>query len=83
MITVSSNTAKQSFGQMLDSAQREVVLIEKHKRPTAVLLSVAEYRRLRGMNAEVFALFCDQVGARAEERGLTEDTLSQLLAIDE
>ena len=80
MITISSNAAKQSFGQMLDSAQREAVIIQKHKRPAAVLLSVAEYERLRGMNAEAFATFCDQIGKRAQKRGLTEEKLNLLLA---
>jgi prevent-host-death family protein len=47
MQTVSSNLAKQTFGRVLETAQHEPVLIEKHKHPTAVILSVAEYDRLK------------------------------------
>jgi len=47
MQTISSNLAKQTFGRVLETAQREPVLIEKHNHPTAVILSVAEYDRLK------------------------------------
>ncbi len=47
MRTISSNMAKQSLGNVLETAQHEPVLIQKHKHPTAVILSVAEYDRLK------------------------------------
>lgn len=47
MRTISSNLAKQTFGRVLETAQREPVLVKKHRLPTAVILSVAEYDRLK------------------------------------
>lgn len=82
MITVSANEAKQSFGQMLDTAQREPVVIQKHNRPAAVLLSTAEYERLRGLNLREFDVFCDMIGTRAKGLGLTESKLEKILAED-
>jgi prevent-host-death family protein len=41
--TVAAAEAKQSFGRLLDDAQREPVRIERNGRPVAVLLSMAEY----------------------------------------
>jgi len=79
MSTIAANEAKQSFGKMLDSAQREPVLIQKHNRPAAVVLSALEYERLRGINGAEFAAFCDRVGARAEQRGLTNEGLVEIL----
>ncbi len=79
MLSVSSNEAKQSFGRILDAAQREPVVIRKHRRSAAVVLSVAEFDRLRGLNADEFIEFCDSVGHRAAERGLTEEGLDELL----
>ena len=79
MITITANQAKQSFGKLLDDARREPVLIEKHKRPAAVMISSEEYNRLRGLNIAQFSAFCDTVGARAEADGLTEDKLAKLL----
>lgn len=82
MITISSNAAKQSFGRVLDDAQREPVMIQKHNRSAAVILSIAEYERLRGLNSAEFEAFCDDLGERAKERGLTEAKLKELLAED-
>ena len=79
MITVPANEAKQSFGRILDHAQREPVLVQKHQRSVAVILSSAEYDRLRGANVTEFTSFCDSVGTRAKRKGLTEEKLSRLL----
>lgn len=80
MIAISANDAKQSFGQMLDAAQREPVVIQKHNRPAAIVISTAEYDRLRGLNVREFSTFCDTVGKRAEKLGLTETELKKILA---
>jgi len=80
MKTISSNAAKQSFGRVLDDAQREPVMIQKHNRSAAVIVSVAEYERLRGLNIAEFEAFCDRVGEQAKERGLTEAELEKELA---
>ncbi|MDX2144715.1 MAG: type II toxin-antitoxin system prevent-host-death family antitoxin [Rhodospirillaceae bacterium] len=39
----SANEAKQRFGEMLDAAQRAPVVIERHGRPKAVLISFEDY----------------------------------------
>lgn len=70
-------------------AQREPVTIRRQKRDVAVVLSAeqvvlsaADYARPTRANVDAFDRFCDEVGARAEARGLTEDKLSELLAGD-
>jgi len=80
MITYSANEAKQSFGMILDSARIEPVLIEKHNRPAAVILSAQEYDRLRGINRAEFTLFCDRIGQQAAKEGLTEAELAAMLS---
>ncbi|HKK18360.1 MAG TPA: type II toxin-antitoxin system Phd/YefM family antitoxin [Opitutales bacterium] len=79
MKTMTANEAKQSFGRLLDDARREPVLIEKHKRPAAVLISSEEYDRLRGLNVAQFSAFCDRIGQRAEAAGLTAKKLEKLI----
>lgn len=79
MKTITANEAKQSFGRLLDDARREPIMIEKHKRPAAVMISSDEYDRLRGLNVAQFSAFCDQIGQCAEANGLTEAKLSKLL----
>ena len=46
MRTVSARDAKQSFGALLEAAQREAVGITKRGKVVAVLLSQAEFERL-------------------------------------
>jgi prevent-host-death family protein len=76
---VSATEAKQDFGALLDTAQREPVVIRRQRREVAVVLSIADYRKLTRLNVEELERFCDMVGARAVERGLTEEKLAALL----
>jgi prevent-host-death family protein len=52
MRTVSSGDAKNRFGELLDTAQREPVTIEKHGRPVAVVLSVQDYEQIEAMKLD-------------------------------
>jgi antitoxin Phd len=47
--TMTAKEAKQSFGRLLDTAQREPVAITKNGREVAVLLSKEDYERLEGL----------------------------------
>ena len=79
---VSATDAKQRLAELIDAAQREPVVIRRQNRDVAVVLSPAEYDRLRVANAAEFERFCDIVGARAVARGLTEEKLAEILADD-
>lgn len=48
MRTMSAKDAKNSFGLLLDYARAEPVQVEKHGRPVVVVISVEEFRRLKG-----------------------------------
>ncbi len=68
MPNMSANDAKARFGQLLDTARREPVTIEKHGRPVAVVISKEEYdeieiMKLERLRAEV------QIGIDQLERG--------------
>ncbi|MCG7873099.1 MAG: type II toxin-antitoxin system Phd/YefM family antitoxin [Candidatus Thiodiazotropha lotti] len=49
MTKMSANAAKARFGELLDTARREPVTIEKHGRPVAVILSTEEYEELEAL----------------------------------
>lgn len=49
MKTLGAAEAKNHFGNLLDMAQREPVVIEKKGRAVAVVLSVQEYERLQAL----------------------------------
>lgn len=77
---VSATDAKQTFSAVLDAAQREPVVISRQRRDVAVVLSVQEYEKLTALNIAEFQRFCDRIGERAAERGMTEDRLAEILA---
>ena len=52
MSTIAAREAKTRFGELLDTAQRGPVTIEKHGRRVAVVLSASEYDALVQMKRE-------------------------------
>jgi antitoxin Phd len=53
MKAVSATEAKQRLAALLDAAQREPVLIQRHNRDVAVIMSAEEYERIRGIKNEI------------------------------
>ena len=82
MRTVTASEAKQGLAAVIELAAREPVVISRQKREVAVVLSVQEYERLSRLNVAEFQRFCDAIGRRAEQAGMTEEKLAQLLADD-
>jgi len=82
MQTISATEAKQRLATLLDAAQREPVIIRRQRRDVAVVMSYKDFSRLRGEAEAEFDRFCDMVGQRATERGLTEARLNGLLTDD-
>jgi prevent-host-death family protein len=52
MKSISAKEAKDNFGRLIDTALACPVIIEKHGRPVVVVLSLAEYERLKGIKPE-------------------------------
>ncbi|MFT4178477.1 MAG: type II toxin-antitoxin system Phd/YefM family antitoxin [Thermomonas sp.] len=82
MRTITASEAKQGLAGVLDAAAREPVVIRRHARDVAVVLSMQEYERLSRLNVAEFQRFCDAVGDKATKTGLTEAKLAELLADD-
>jgi PHD/YefM family antitoxin component YafN of YafNO toxin-antitoxin module len=83
MKTVSETEATTRLDAILDEAQREPIAIRRDERDIAVVLSLQEYERLRGVNIQAFLDLRNQVAAEAAVNGLNEERLADLLAIDE
>jgi prevent-host-death family protein len=72
MQNISAHDAKARFGQLLDTARREPVVIERHGRAVAVVLSKEDYDelnaiKLQHLRAEI------AVGVAEMERGAFTD----------
>ena len=83
MKTVPATEAKNRLGAILDDAQREPIVIRRQDRDIAVVLSMADYERLRSGNIQAFLDLRNQVAAEAAANGLTEERLKKLLADDD
>lgn len=82
MRTITASEAKQGLASVLEAAAREPVVIRRHSRDVAVVLSMQEYERLSRLNTAEFQRFCDAVGDMAARAGMTEEKLAGLLADD-
>jgi prevent-host-death family protein len=83
MKRIPATEAKNRFGAILDDAQREPIVIRRQDRDIAVVLSMADYERLRSGNIQAFLDLRKQVAAEAAANGLTERRLNELLADDD
>jgi prevent-host-death family protein len=83
MKRVPATEAKNRLGAILDDAQREPVVIRRQDRDIAVVLSMADYERLRAGNIQAFMELRKQVADEAAANGLTEERLDELLAGDD
>lgn len=82
MKQVTANEAKQSLGKVIDTVQREPVVIQRYNRDAAVMLSIQDYEKLTALNIDEFDRFCDRVGERAKKHGLTTSKLKRILDAD-
>jgi len=80
MQIVSATHAKQNFAAILDQSQREPVRIQRHERDIAVIISSAEYDRLRQDPWAEFNRLSAIAAAQAKANGLTEGILAEILA---
>jgi prevent-host-death family protein len=83
MKTVAATEAKNRLGAILDDAQREPIVIRRQDRDIAVVLSMADYERLRAGNIQAFLDLRKEVAAEAAAKGLTDKRLAKLLADDD
>jgi prevent-host-death family protein len=83
MKRVAATEAKNRLGALLDEAQREPIVIRRQDRDIAVVLSMADYERLRTGNIQAFLDLRNEVAAQAATNGLTNKRLAKLLTRDE
>jgi len=80
MKTFTATAAQSQFGTLLDDAQVEPVAIEKHGKPSAVVMSAREYERLQEIEDLYWAARADDAARRGflgveESKTFIESTL--------
>jgi prevent-host-death family protein len=79
MKTISATDAKQNLASLLDAVQREPVVIRRHERDVAVVLSPEEFNRMRDFYVRDLEELCNRVSTQAKARGMNEAVLEELL----
>ena len=82
MKSINEAEARAHLDEILDEAQRQSIVIRRQGRGIAVVVSVAEYERLRMAAVSEFLGLRNDVAREASAAGLTQDRLSELLNDD-
>ncbi len=80
MQVFTANEAKTHFGEFIDKAQREPVKVTRRGRTVGILVSEEEYESMRNYYANRLLHTLDETANEAQEKGLTEEKLAELLA---
>lgn len=76
---LSSNVIVNGLSNVLELVKCEPVVIFQEQEEVAVILSMKEYQMILANNVKDFQSFCDRVGQKAQDRGLTEEKLLEIL----
>ena len=79
MRTLTANEAKTQFGQLIDMAQREPVRLTRRDRVVGVLVSAQDYDAMRQFYANRLQHSLAASSAAAEQAGMTEQLLEDML----
>lgn len=82
MKNIPTTEAKECLSVILADAQVEPIVISEGNLEV-VVLSRAEYDRLRDGNIQAFVALRNKIAGEARQRGLTDERLSELLAEDD
>jgi prevent-host-death family protein len=79
---LSSSSIFNNLSTILEIVKQEPVIISQEQEEVAIVLSMKEYQKILSNNIRDFQYFCDQVGQKAQEKGLTEEKLFDILTND-
>lgn len=82
MEIVSTTEVTQTLTSIISKVQKEPIVIQENDREIAVIMSIEDYKRLTEANVKEFQLFRKKLANKAQEKGLTEDKLNELLESD-
>jgi prevent-host-death family protein len=83
MKSIAATEVKNRPGAIVDAAQREPIVIRRQDRDIAVILSMADYDRLRSANVRAFLICVTRSPQTRPTPGLTDGLLTELLNDDD
>ena len=82
MKSIDETEAQRRLNEVLEEAQRQPIVIRRQNRDAAVIISTAEYERLRVMNIQSFRHVRKEIADEAVKAGLSGERLNELLERD-
>ena len=79
MKSIDQAEAQARLDEILDEAQQQPIVIRRQGRDVAVIVSAADYERLRALNIQSFLGLREEAAREAATNGLTEKRLADLL----
>ena len=82
MKSIDETEAQARLDEILEDAQWQPIVIRQQGIDTAVVLSIAEYERLRGNAIHAFLELRKDVARETTEAGLTDEGIAGMLSED-
>ena len=82
MKSIDVTDAEAHMDEVLEEVQRHPIVIRRAGSGRAILLSIAEYERLRADSVRAFLALRDDIAREAREAGITEKAIDALLSDD-
>lgn len=75
----SASDGRMQFPRLVDTARNEPVLVFRHHRPVAAVISYERYREFRDFQISSFLSASARIGGSAQARGMTPQILTTIL----
>ena len=83
MLQVSESELPKDFSKIMDTAQKEAVIVRKNNLDYVAIISMEDYEELIRLKNQRLKKLADEIGYEAREKGLTPEILEDILNSDD
>lgn len=83
MRQVSASEVRKDFARIMDTAQKEAIVVRKHDRDYVAIVSMEDYEELIRLKNQRLKKLAKEIGQEAKEKGLTPEMLQDILEVQE
>ncbi|MGK7884110.1 MAG: hypothetical protein AB4057_05715 [Crocosphaera sp.] len=83
MLQVSASELPKDFDKIMDTAQKEAVIVRKNSLDYVAIISMEDYEELINLKNKRLKKLADEIGYEAREKGLTPEILEDILNSDD
>ena len=79
MRQISASEVRKDFARIMDTAQKEAIVVRKHDRDYVAIVSMEDYEELIRLKNQRLKKLAKEIGQEAQEKGLTAEILQDIL----